>query len=171
MLHVCPLSQLETVASAHPFSALISLMSPSMVFQVPGSAARLPHLTLRFNDIPEEREGYVAPAPQHVVELLRFAQTHITKGPVLVHCWAGISRSTAAAYLIACARNEPGQEANLADRLRTLAPSATPNPLLVKYADQLLERDGRMIDAIARIGRGADAYEGTPFCYPVQLAP
>ena len=54
-------------------------------------------------------------------------------------------------------------EAELAQTLRALSPSATPNPRLIAVADALLERNGRMIEAIQSIGRGADAFEGTPF--------
>ncbi len=51
--------------------------------------------------------------------------------------------------------------------LREAAPSATPNARLVGVADDILGRGGRMVDAIAGIGRGADAYEGTPFPLPL----
>jgi predicted protein tyrosine phosphatase len=85
---------------------------------------------------------------------------------MLIHCWAGISRSSAAAYVIACDRN-PGFERDIADELRRRAPSVTPNRLMVALADNLLDRDGRMTEAISRIGRGADAFEGEPYRLPL----
>jgi predicted protein tyrosine phosphatase len=85
---------------------------------------------------------------------------------MLIHCWAGISRSSAAAYMIACDRN-PGHEDAIADELRRRAPSVTPNRLMVAIADGLLARGGRMNEAIARIGRGADAFEGAPYSLPL----
>jgi predicted protein tyrosine phosphatase len=54
-------------------------------------------------------------------------------------------------------------EEELAQALRWLSPSATPNPRLIGVADNILGRDGRMVAAIKAIGRGADAFEGTPF--------
>jgi predicted protein tyrosine phosphatase len=54
-------------------------------------------------------------------------------------------------------------EMALAQELRDASPSATPNRLLVSHVDALLGRDGRMVAAIDSIGRGQDAYEGTPF--------
>ena len=54
-------------------------------------------------------------------------------------------------------------EEQIATELRAAAPSATPNARLVAIADDILGRDGRMRGAIERIGRGADAFEGTPF--------
>ncbi len=54
-------------------------------------------------------------------------------------------------------------EAEIAAALRAASPSATPNPRLVAIADGLLGRSGRMVAAIAAIGRGAEAFEGVPF--------
>ncbi|MDB5521190.1 MAG: hypothetical protein JWQ82_787, partial [Tardiphaga sp.] len=61
----------------------------------------------------------------------------------------------------------PGREHAIADALRRRAPFATPNALMVAIADDVLARDGRMIAAIARIGRGAEAFAGTPYVMPV----
>jgi predicted protein tyrosine phosphatase len=47
--------------------------------------------------------------------------------------------------------------------LRAASPSATPNRLIVSYADALLGRNGRMSRAIEKIGRGENAYLGKPF--------
>jgi len=55
----------------------------------------------------------------------------------------------------------------IARRLRHASASATPNPALVAAADQILKRQGRMVTAIQSIGRGADAFEGTPFHLPL----
>ncbi len=82
---------------------------------------------------------------------------------MVIHCWAGISRSTAAAFISVCALRPERNEATVAKALREASPSATPNARLVAVADAMLGRKGRMIEAIAAIGRGADAYEGTPF--------
>ena len=80
----------------------------------------------------------------------------------MIHCYAGISRSTASAYIIAAALAPQRDETELAKTLRRLSPSATPNPRLIAMADALLDRDGRMVEAIQAIGRGADAFEGVP---------
>ena len=82
---------------------------------------------------------------------------------MVIHCWAGISRSTASAYIAASVLNPELDEVHLATRLRAASPSATPNPRLIALADTILDRKGRMMAAIADIGRGADAFEGTPF--------
>lgn len=70
------------------------------------------------------------------------------KGDILIHCNRGVSRSTAAAYIILCMMNPAADEAALMRTLRKAAPHADPCPLLVNYADDLLGRDGRMSDAL-----------------------
>ena len=65
----------------------------------------------------------------------------------------------------------PGKAVSLAALLRQRAPSATPNRRIVEIADRLLGRDGRMVAAIDAIGRGADAFEGTPFALEIEAAP
>lgn len=85
----------------------------------------------------------------------------------MIHCFAGISRSTAAAFISACALAPQANEGAIARSLRAAAPSATPNARLVALADELLGREGRMIEAVRAIGRGADAFEGQPFTLDV----
>jgi predicted protein tyrosine phosphatase len=130
---------------------VLSLISPDAEAPV----VTKPRTLLRFNDIAEDREGLVAPSAAMVQTILSLAGTPT----LLIHCFAGVSRSTAAAYILACANG--GDEQALAAQLRALCPEATPNPLMVALADTILDRDGAMIRAIAGIGRGADAFEGT----------
>ncbi|RUW95051.1 protein tyrosine phosphatase, partial [Mesorhizobium sp. M8A.F.Ca.ET.023.01.1.1] len=75
----------------------------------------------------------------------------------------------ASAYIITAALAPTRNELELAQTLRALSPSATPNPRLIAVADTLLERNGRMIEAIESIGRGADAFEGTPFALKIDI--
>jgi predicted protein tyrosine phosphatase len=84
-------------------------------------------------------------------------------GPVGTTRYAGISRSTAAAYIIAAALAPNRDETELARELRARAPSATPNIRLIALADALLGRESRMIEAVKSIGRGEEAFEGVPF--------
>ena len=85
---------------------------------------------------------------------------------MVVHCWAGISRSTAAAYTALCAINPYASEELIARRLREASPTAFPNRLIVRLADTALGRNGRMIRAVESIGRGVVASEAVPFSLP-----
>lgn len=158
-LIVSPLPQVERLLAAHRPSHLVTLASPGAE-----AAFEAEHrLDLRFNDIAAPREGLVAPSLEHVEALLAFAQGWRGARPLLVHCWAGVSRSTAAAYVVACARTAPGREGEWVARLRDAAPTATPNPLIVALADRLLDRGGAMVRAVEAIGRGAETDWGAPF--------
>jgi predicted protein tyrosine phosphatase len=59
-------------------------------------------MRLCVHDIAEAVEGSVAPDESHIADLLGFARSWDRTAPFLVHCWAGISRSTAAAYILLC---------------------------------------------------------------------
>ena len=83
--------------------------------------------------------------------------------PMVMHCFAGISRSTAGAYVAACALNPERDEMQIAWDIRRASRTAQPNSRIVSIADRLLKRDGRMIHAIEAIGPGELATEGHPF--------
>ncbi|WP_292037029.1 MULTISPECIES: tyrosine phosphatase family protein [unclassified Brevundimonas] len=161
-LIVAPLHQVAALAVRHRPSHLISLASPNHV-DPPLVDLTVRRLDLRFNDIAASREGLIPPSEADVVALLAFADDWDGADPLLLHCWAGVSRSTAAAYAIACALTAPGGEADWALRLRRAAPTATPNPLIVALADRLLGRGGAMVRAVAAIGRGAETTWGAAF--------
>jgi predicted protein tyrosine phosphatase len=162
-LHVCPLSRLsDTIAAIGP-SHVVSLMRVGAQIERPVTIAPDRHLFIGVSDIVEPMDGHVLAGPDHVEQLLAFVRAWDRENPLLFHCWAGISRSTAAAYITACALAPERDEAELARTLREAAPSATPNTRFVALADDLLAREGRMTHAIQAIGRGAEAMEGTPF--------
>ena len=94
--------------------------------------------------------------------------------PILIHCWAGISRSTATAYITACVHNPDADEHAIAQALRDASPTATPNRRFIALADAALGRNGRMKAAIEAIGRGfprwPDIKEAEPFTLPSEFA-
>lgn len=81
-------------------------------------------------------------------EIVDFARGWDGRGDVMIHCNRGVARSTAAAFIIMCIREPQTPEAELMTRLRKVAPHADPCPMLVSYADEILDRNGRMIDAL-----------------------
>ena len=163
-LLVGPLEAAGELCAAHAPSHLVSWLSPPAFGpELPASLAPARRLLLSSHDLAEPAEGLVAPAPDHVVQLLEFADAWPGERPMLVHCWAGISRSPAAAFVIACRKRPELAEITIARRLRALSPEATPNPRIVEIADSLLARGGRMSAAIRAIGRGAEAFAGRPF--------
>ena len=81
-------------------------------------------------------------------EIIDFVRAWDGKGDILIHCNRGISRSTAAAFIVMCMMEPATGEQALMKRLRAVAPHADPCPMLITYADEILGRDGRMADAV-----------------------
>lgn len=163
VIHVCPLSRLDDTVTTSRASHLVTLVSAGTVMTRPAAIAEDRHLSLFMHDIVEPMEGHVLPGPEHVEPLLAFVRSWGREAPLVIHCWAGISRSTASAFVAACALAPERDEAVIARALRAASPMATPNRRIVAVADDLLGRNGRMVDAVAAIGRGAEAGEGIPF--------
>lgn len=160
---VAPQSKLNQAIRDYSPKKIITLVSPDAQVSLPVQPDHKDYLRLDFNDITELRDGFIAPQPEHIHALLKFGRDWSGDHPLLIHCYAGISRSTAAAYILACALKPEQNEHDLAQILRNLAPSATPNIRLVTLADGILSRNGAMQKAIQTIGRGADAFEGSVF--------
>lgn len=168
-IHVCPLSQIPQTVRASGARSLLTLINHGTVVTRPDEIAPSRHRFVAISDIVIAQDGHILPAEEHVEEVLAFVRAWDRAEPLVIHCWAGVSRSTAAAYIAACALNEASGEEALAQELRRRSPTATPNARMIEIADRLLGHEGRMIEAIAAIGRGADCYEGTPFA--LDLAP
>ncbi|GGK34738.1 tyrosine phosphatase family protein [Salinarimonas ramus] len=162
-IHVCPLSRLDDIVLETRASHLVTLVKVGTPFTRPVAIAEARHLSLFMSDIVEPMDGHVLPGPEHVEPFLAFVREWDRTAPMVIHCWAGISRSTAGAFVAACALAPERDEATIARALRAASPMATPNKRIVAVADALLGREGRMVEAIAAIGRGEDAYEGVPF--------
>ena len=82
---------------------------------------------------------------------------------MVIHCYAGVSRSTASAFAAACLLNPHRDEMEIARKIRAASPIASPNRLIVSLADKALGRDGRMIRALENIGPATMMVEGIPF--------
>jgi predicted protein tyrosine phosphatase len=121
------------------------------------------HLKLDFADIWQPKAGEVMANAKHIEAILSFAKNWDRVRPMVIHCYAGVSRSTASAFLAACALRPDVAEREWAARIRAASPTATPNIHIVQLADDALRRSGRMVRAIEAIGRGEDCYEGIPF--------
>ena len=163
MIWVSPHSQLKKALDLSRAQHLVVLRNKDAAFMRPKEIAASNIHTCVMNDITEPHPGLIMPDRSHVKALLEFHRNLPDNAPILLSCYAGISRSTAAAYILACAQSDGNCEKALAVQLRARAPSATPNILLVSLADEMLGRDGRMRSAIAEIGRGMEAFEGEPF--------
>jgi predicted protein tyrosine phosphatase len=163
MIIVCPLNKVQALVDEHGVSHVVTLLAPDTPHDAPRGVERDKHLRLYFHDIVQHMEGHTPPRAADAERLIAFLDAWGREQPMLIHCWAGISRSTAAAFTALCLYRPSMDEEEIAWELREASPSATPNRLIVSLADDVLGRSGRMVRAIEKIGRGAEAFEGTPF--------
>lgn len=163
MIYVCPLSRIEETVARTGARRMVTLLTAGTEVVRPAVLAEADHLHLIMHDIVDEIADMTPPSDDHVAALLAFARSWDREAPMLIHCFAGVSRSTAAAYTVAAALAPARDELELARALRKASPTATPNSRIIAIADRLLGREGRMSAAIETIGRGADAMEGVPF--------
>lgn len=163
MIHVCSLARMPATVTETGASHIVTLLRLTDRAKRPVHIAEENHLILGLDDIAEAMDGQTLPADEHVERLLAFANQWDRKAPMVVHCFAGISRSTAAAFTIACLRNPQRDELSIARAIRDASPTAMPNTRIVAIADRLLRRDGRMVRAVQALGRGEEAMEGHPF--------
>ncbi len=163
MIHVCSLARLHPTVAETGAKHVVTLMKDVAMVRRPDSIIEANHLLLDMDDIVAIMDGYVHPTEAHVAKLIEFVTSWDRTAPIVVHCYAGISRSTAGAFITACALNPRRDEESIARIIRSFSPTAQPNIRLVSLADDILGRGGRMMNAIRSIGPGIASYEGHPF--------
>jgi predicted protein tyrosine phosphatase len=106
---------------------------------------------LRFHDVIAPVGGAILPTKKDVAQLLEFGREVMAAGPnahLLIHCHAGISRSTAAAALL-LAQTDPARDpADIFAEIGRLRPRAWPNLLLLEYGEAALARHGEIAPAV-----------------------
>jgi|RhiMetdeSRZDD1v2_1073273.scaffolds.fasta_scaffold460001_2 predicted protein tyrosine phosphatase len=162
-IHVCPFRAVAETVLQHNASRLLTCLNDDLLVETPKLIEPDNHLRLVMHDISEPLPEYDAPNEDHIAQIIDFALAWGGDAPMVVHCWAGISRSTAAAFTALCAINPEASEEMIARHLREASPTAYPNRLMVRLADEALGRNGRMMRAIEAIGRGVVASEAVPF--------
>jgi predicted protein tyrosine phosphatase len=163
MIHVCSLAALPETVRRTGASHVLTVMGNVDQVQRPESVKPANHLKVAMDDITEPMDGFVAPSDAHVAQVLNFVRSWDRNAPLVIHCWAGVSRSTASAFAAACMLNPHRDEMEIARKLRAASPIASPNRLIVSLADNALGREGRMLRALDDIGPATMMVEGKPF--------
>lgn len=166
-IHVCPLAHIGDMVRTTGARSLVTIINVGTPVARPREIAADRHLYIGVSDITQPMQGHILPGREHVDTLLDFVHGWDRREPLLIHCFAGVSRSTAAAFISACALAPHRDEATIAQAIRAASPTATPNARLVEAADHTLGRSGRMSAAISAIGRGEDCFEGVPFALDI----
>lgn len=152
---ICGLDELDRHAGA-TITHLLSILDPDAPlpplfnFNPPGA-----RLTLRFHDIILQHPDYILPRREDMAAALEFGRTLPARDPahLLIHCHMGVSRSTAAAIALLL-QAHPGLDEDAAvAHIHALRPRAWPNSLMIRHADALLGREGRLLAAVGRLYR------------------
>ena len=91
------------------------------------------------------------PTVEHAKSVIDFAHSiRRMDGTLLCQCQGGVSRSPAAALLCLATWTSPGREQYCVKQVLSVRPSAVPHADLVTFGDELLHRDGRLVEALQR---------------------
>jgi predicted protein tyrosine phosphatase len=157
LLTICGLEELGH-HSGRAVTHVLSIIDPDCPDPEAFRAYDSHHRTiLRFHDIIESFAGHVMPEAGHVEAILGFGKSlngtagSRDEGHLLVHCHAGISRSTAAMAMLLAQTYPDRDEDQIFDRLVQIRPQAWPNSRMIDFADRLLSRKGRLNAALGRL--------------------
>jgi predicted protein tyrosine phosphatase len=151
-LTICGLDELAC-HSAGGVTHVLSILDPDWP-ELEAFHAYAPHrrLELRFHDVIDPAPDWILPQQEHVERLLAFGrdlagEATSTGSHLLVHCHAGVSRSTAAAALL-LVQAQPGRPAAAAlAAIAAMRPRAWPNLRIIELGDTLLGRGGEIVAA------------------------
>jgi predicted protein tyrosine phosphatase len=148
-LTICGIDELECHC-AGGVTHVLSILDPGWPEPQPLSGFEITRrLRLRFHDVIELQPGWIAPERWDVELLLAFTRDLATseKAHLLIHCHAGVSRSTAAAALV-MAQTRPDRPAEeLLREVVRLRPRAWPNLRILELGDDILGRGGEIVKA------------------------
>ena len=152
---ICGIPELAEYSSAG-VTHILSFLGPNSP-DPPAFATFAPHrrLILRFHDVIEPQPDQIAPTREDVEHLLVFGReaSETPEAHLLVHCRAGVSRSTAAAALILMQANPEWPASAALDAVAAIRPRAWPNLLILEFGDALLGRNGEIVAAAGAIYR------------------
>jgi predicted protein tyrosine phosphatase len=148
MHHVCGIDELGQ-APLEAADRIVSILAPDAPVPQRLVGMSKPVLFLRFHDAIGREVGAVLPADADIQALLDFDADADVNERLIVHCTAGISRSTAALITLLAQRHS-NLDDELFEKLRKLRPKAWPNSRMIEIADRMLERRGTLIAALRR---------------------
>ena len=159
MIIVCSLKDLVAVCeSIHP-SHVISVIDPGYVPKTPNGINN--HLKLGFDDIVEIRSDnhifrqnidqidQILPNSQHINSIVNFTNLWDKSKPIVIHCWCGVSRSMATATYLMCKENILQIDQNIR-YMRSIAPRANPNKLMIKLFEKSLNLNNEITKAFLK---------------------
>jgi len=129
----------------HEFDAVLTIENVDGNLQALRVDDERPHLVLAFNDLDFDDRSGLAATREHVRDAVDFGRRVLREyRTLLIHCHAGRCRSPAIALTIIADHFGPGREEEAVDQMLEIVPRAAPNLLVLKLADLVLERGGKL---------------------------
>ena len=154
---ICGIPELDEHCAAG-VTHVLSILDPGWP-DPPVFAEFAPHrrLALRFNDITDPAPDRLLPSRGDVERLLAFGREldELAESHLLVHCHAGVSRSTAATALILAQAYPDRPAPAVLDAVVQIRPRAWPNLRMLEFGDALLGRNGEIVAAVSAVYRRA----------------
>ena len=141
---ICGLADIQECVDKFSPDKMLTIINKNFEPETPSGMDKNRHLKMLIDDISEPREGFILPEKHHTQELLDFTDDWDKTKPILVHCHMGISRSTATSLGIA-AKYSPENIELIIENLKEIAPHASPNKIMMRYYDEILGLDNRLI--------------------------
>ena len=135
-LTICAKNQVRKTVKRFEATHLISLVDPHDRMPRPHRIERGNHLVMHFDDVDDPRLPD-APQREHLVRAIEWVERLPETARLVVHCTAGVSRSTALSYaLLRCSM--PDQKAM--DYVLKIRPEAQPNELMMHHLEAIFDQ-------------------------------
>ena len=145
---ICGLADIQHCVDKYGPDKMLTIINKNFSPDTPKGMNEDRHLKMLIDDISEPREGFVLPQKHHAQALLDFTNDWDTSKPLLVHCHMGISRSTSTSLGVA-AKFDPDNIESIIENLKEIAPHASPNKIMTKYYDEILNLNNRLFGSLS----------------------
>ncbi len=145
---ICGLADIQDCVDKFRPDMMLTIINKNFSPETPNGMDENRHLRMLIDDISEPREGFILPEKHHAQQLLDFTNDWDTSKPILIHCHMGISRSTATSLGVA-AKFDPDNIELIIEKLKEIAPHASPNKIMTKYYDEILGLNNRLLSSIS----------------------
>jgi predicted protein tyrosine phosphatase len=140
---ICGLKDIEEAVRKYEPDMMLTIINKNFSPDTPKGLDQSRHLKMLIDDISEPREGFVLPEKENVQDLLDFTNDWDQTKPIIIHCHMGISRSTATSLGVMCKYDKENLTKNV-EKLKEIAPHASPNKLMTRYVDDILGLDNTL---------------------------
>ena len=145
---ICGLADIQNCVDKYNPDKMLTIINKNFSPETPQGMDKSRHIKMLIDDISEPRDGFILPEKHHAQELLDFTNDWDISKPLLVHCHMGISRSTATSLGVA-AKYDPENIETIIEKLKEIAPHASPNKIMTQYYDEILGLNSRLFSSLA----------------------